>query len=107
MRRAALLLLPLLFLVTLVRADTITLRDGKRVVGKIVSDDGKTLTVDGSAGKQTIERSKVLAIVHEDSSPELPAAKPGEAPAADAPVEDGLPMATALEKDGLALEAQG
>lgn len=109
MRRAALLLLPLLFLVSSLRADTITLRDGKRVVGKIVADDGKVLTVEGAAGKQTIERSKVLAIVHEESSVEAPAGKPGEGPAkgADAVADDGLPDATRLEQEGIALEGQG
>jgi tetratricopeptide (TPR) repeat protein len=110
MRRAALLLLPLLFLASSLRADTVTTRDGKRLTGKIVSDDGTTLTLEGPSGKQTIERRNVLAIVHEERSSDLggPRAPAGDEGKAAAPAStDGLPEATRLEKEGLALEGRG
>ncbi|MEZ0230422.1 MAG: hypothetical protein ACAI25_17500, partial [Planctomycetota bacterium] len=87
------------------------MRDGKRLVGKIVADDGKKLTIESSSGKVEVERSRVLAIVHEEGSVETPAGKPGETVPAKgaeaAPADDGLPEATRLEKEGLALESQG
>ncbi len=106
MRRAAWLLLPLLFLASSLRADTLTLRDGKRLTGKIVSDDGKTITLEGAAGKQTIDRSSVLAIVHEEGSQDLSSGSTGPAEAKPE-AGDGLPEATRLEKESLAKESQG
>ncbi len=109
MRRAALLLLPLLFLAPSLYADTITLRDGKRLVGKIVADDGKKLTIEGSSGKVEVERSKVLAIIHEEGSAEAPPPKAGDTPAKgpDTASTDALGAATDLEVKGLHAESRG
>jgi tetratricopeptide (TPR) repeat protein len=109
MRRALLSLLPIaFFLLPAALADTITLRDGKRVVGKIVADDGKKLTVEKGSGKVDIDRSSVLAIVHDDATgagDDGATSKTDEKPAATA--DDGLPEATRLEREALALEQLG
>ena len=91
------------------RADTITLRDGTVIDGKIVDDTGKELVVETSEGKQTIKKSQALAIVRGASSGASAPAKADGAPKSDEkpakadekPAEasaDPLPDVTKLEQ---------
>jgi tetratricopeptide (TPR) repeat protein/transglutaminase-like putative cysteine protease len=88
-------------------ADTLTLRDGKHVTGKIVSESATELLVETAEGKKTVARASVLLIVRDPGemapTPALPPAGGGGVAA----LPDGLPAATALEKEGLALEGKG
>jgi tetratricopeptide (TPR) repeat protein/transglutaminase-like putative cysteine protease len=108
------------------RADTITLRDGTVLEGKIVEDTGSELVIETSSGKQKIQKASALSVVRDSgSAPTVTAPLPPTPPERTAPpdgggkkivstrgsesivVNDWLPEATALEREGLALEGQG